>query len=76
MLTTESGYAIIRPWKGTRALNERKVRTMKKYGVYFGNWEGTEEEAEFIGTYEECDRYYNDHTDNLGSDEYFEIKEI
>ena len=28
MLTSRPDYAIIRPWKGTRALNERKERKM------------------------------------------------
>ena len=49
---------------------------MKKYGVYFGNWEGTEDEAEFVGAYEECNRCYDEHYDTLGPDEYFEFKEI
>lgn len=50
----------------------------KKYGVFFGNWEGTEDEPEFIGSYDECDEYYDYHYDMISweMDEYYEIKEL
>ena len=49
---------------------------MEKYGVFFGSWRYDEDEPEFVGTFEECDKWYDDHYDDLGLDEWYDIKEI
>jgi hypothetical protein len=50
---------------------------MKEYKVMFSGWRGYDENDEpyFVGSYEDCENWISENSEDLGMDEWYEIIE-